>query len=310
MEEPASLYSIRELFTVARRVNALNPDLFHAPHYTLPFRLRRPSVVTVHDIIHLKFPEYFSPLQRAYASTVIGHACRHATRVITNSMFTRQEILSRFPVDEAKIHVTYPGTHCEFFRQTDDETKNAFRKKYRLEKPYVLYVGSTKPHKDVGTLLNAMAIVRKAGDIDLVCIGERISDNRELLQPAGGIIRSGALRELGRIPREDLAEGYRCAGAVVLPSRYEGFGSPMVEAMAAGAPAIGARGSAISEIVSDGGILFEPGNPAQLADAIGRMLGDRQARAAVTERGRARAGMFSTKECALRTMAVYESALI
>jgi len=303
--ESAGLYSIKELFSLSRKANAERLNVFHAPHYTLPYRLAMPSVVTIHDIIHLKFKEYFSVVQRTYAQCIIAHACKDSTAILVNSEFTKQELLARFDIDPEKLTVTYPGVNPQFYQRVSEEQKEKFRHAHTLNKPYILYLGSMKPYKNIKILLEAFQVIRTSFDVQLVFVGETVQKNPELacILERSSVARS--VTQLGKIEQQELLLAYQSASAVVLPSLYEGFGSPMVEAMASGVPAIGACGTAISEIVGDGGLLFDPHDTNDLAEKIGSVLSDNLLRSQLIERGLQRVKMFSYTQCAQQTLEVY-----
>jgi glycosyltransferase involved in cell wall biosynthesis len=303
--ESAKLYSLKELFSLSHKVNAAKVNVFHAPHYTLPYRLAMPSVVTIHDIIHLKFKEYFSVAQRTYAQFVIGHACKSATAILVNSEFTKNELVNWFDIDPIKIVVTYPGVNPQFYQRVSEDEKNNFQKKYQLRKPYILYVGSMKSYKNIKILLETFEDIRKSADVELVFVGETIEKNLEFASVLEKSSYRDSVKQLGKIAQAELLSAYQNASMVVLPSVYEGFGSPMVEAMASGVPAIGARGTAITEIVGEGGLLFDPYDKLELVKKIELVLSNADARSKLIERGYQQVNKFSYARCAQQTLEVY-----
>ncbi len=309
IEDNSPKYSLRELFSLSRSAGQHNVDLFHAPHYTLPLKLAMPSVVTIHDIIHLRMKKYFALPQRMYARLMIGHACRNSSAVIVVSEFTKQELIRTFRIPEQKIHVIYNGVHGSFFTNVAEAERDEFRKKFGITGPYILYTGSVKPHKNIPLLLKAVAKVRRETPITLVMTGERSSMNAELPGYITELQLNDALVETGRITDKELHAAYQGAEAAVLPSFYEGFGLSMIEAMASGIPAIGARTSSISEIIGDGGLLFDPYDEDELARLLLSMMNNRELRGTLCENGRARAAQFTWKDCAEKTMNVYQKVL-
>lgn len=299
-------YSLRELISLSRAANKHRVDLFHAPHYTLPYGLRMPSVVTVHDIIHLKFKQYFTPRQRQYAETMIRHACTESSAVIVNSEFTKKELLSVVPADLAKVHVVPMGVNPVFFRPVPKERLDAFALRHKLDRPYILYTGSVKPHKNILTLLRAFNTVRRVYDVLLVFAGEKLeTTDPEMYELTKRMIINQRVRDLGRLSMEDLTTAYQGAFAVVLPSFYEGFGFSMVEAMASGVPAIGSKAGSIPEVMGDAGLLFDPYDGRQLEAWLGKLLLDEPFRQQLIAQGRARAEQFSWDRCAERTLEIY-----
>ncbi|MFZ4619229.1 MAG: glycosyltransferase family 4 protein [Bacteroidota bacterium] len=302
-------YSLQELFSLSGSANRQDLDLFHAPHYTLPLRLTMPSVVTVHDIIHLRMKKYFSLPQRMYARMMIGHACRNSSAIIVVSEFTKQELINVFDVPEQKINVIYNGVHGSFSTAVTDFEQDAFRKKIGINGLYILYTGSVKPHKNVPVLLKAFAKLRRDFPVQLVMSGERSAMNPELQHQIDHLQLQDSIVETGRITESELRAAYQSAEAVVLPSVYEGFGLSMVEAMASGTPAVGARTSSITEIVGDAGLLFDPHDDEELVLLLRSVMSDGILRSELCTKGKKRAEQFSWKDCAERTMNVYQRIL-
>ena len=269
----APKYSIRELFTVGRNIRL---DLFHAPHYVVPF-LRVPFVVTIHDLIHL---HHRNPLARTYARTMIGRAVRRSRRVITVSSSVRDDVVGVFGYPE-KIAVTPNGVDPIF----SPAGKKA-------ESRYFLFVGNDKPHKNVDRLMEAFARVT---DAQLVLAGgefERFR-NRDRVVLAGFV------------PQEELAALYRGAIALVIPSLEEGFGLPALEAMACGAPVITSTAPALIEITGDAALHVDARSIDAIADAMTRVLRDPSSRDLMIARGLDRAKNFTWRRCAELTREIY-----
>ncbi len=307
--ESSGLYSVSELFLFAKHINTSRISLFHEPHYTLPFRLKIPSVVTIHDIIHIRLKQYFSVIQRLYAYNIIRHACYSSSAIIVNSHFTKSELLNHFDVDDTKIFVTYLGIPSIFNYKVTFETKEAFLKKYKLTTPYIFYAGALKPHKNIPVLLKAFSRVRKNFNINLVLAGELLSQYPSLQQLVQKLEIESCVYSIGKIPQEALCVAYQTAELYVLPSQYEGFGIPLVEAMASGVPVIASNATAIPEILGDCGLLFEPADELDLEKKINILLSDLELRNKCTEKGKQRSQLFSYKQCAQQTKEIYKKIL-
>lgn len=305
VSENSPKYSLKELFSLSWEANAQHLDLFHAPHYTLPVNLKMPSVVTIHDIIHLRLKEYFSLMKRTYAYVMIKHACSGSSAIIVDSEFGKKELLEIFTIEEKKIHVIPLGVNQLYFAKVKDEEKQKFRQKYAITKPYILYTGSLKPHKNVPLLLKAFKKVFSSHDVQLVFTGESLNDHPHLISYLEQNQMTNSVSNLGKIDQRELIVAYQSASVVVLPSWYEGFGFSMLEAMASGVPAIGARATSIPEIVGDAGLLFDPKDEKQLAQQLNEVLSNSTLRSELIAKGYERAKQFSWKQCAEKTLQVY-----
>ena len=298
-------YSLQELISLSRKANSDHVDLYHSPHYTFPINLKMPGIVTIHDIIHLRLKEYFSFPKRSYAYFMVRHACSASSAIIVDSEHGKKELLDVFNIAPEKIHVIPLGVDQSYFAKVTDEDKTIFRQKYSITKPYILYTGSLKPHKNVPVLLRAFKDIAKEHDIQLVFTGESVQDNPSLIKYISENGLTNAVKDLGRIDRTQLKIAYQAASAVVLPSYYEGFGFSMLEAMASGVPAIGARAASIPEVVGDAGILFDPNDEHELAQHLVRVLTDTPYSSVLIINGNKRSQEFSWSRCAEKTLQVY-----
>jgi len=292
-------YSVRELWSVARAVRRVGADLFHAPHYVLPYGLPCPAVVTIHDLIHLRFPEHRTALESAYARRTVARALRSAARVLTVSEATRRELADRFGESGARAVVVPNGVDERFLAPLPDAALAATLSRLGLAPGYLLFVGNPKPHKNLPALLAAQA---------------RLAAERPDLPPlvlAGGEAApaAGGVRRLGVVAEADLPALYRGALALVVPSLWEGFGLPALEAMASGTPVVAAARGGLPEVVGDAGLLFDPADPAALPAALGRIVDDAAWRAELGRRGPARAAGYRWREAARATLAVYRELL-
>lgn len=297
-------YSLSELFALSRLANRERLDVFHAPHYTLPFGLSSQRIVTIHDIIHLRFPEYLGMRQRLYARAMLASACRRADVVITDSHYSKNEIVAEMSVSAEKVKVIYLGVN-ERFRTIEKTEREHFCRKYSIVGRYILYVGNFKPHKNLETLLKAFAQVRETTCPLLVLVGDTLESYPNLEHVAGDSNLWNRLKVLGRIALDDLVRAYSFAEALVLPSLYEGFGLPPLEAMACGTPVIASNTTSIPEIVGDAAILYSPMEKDELAHQIERIVDDQEPRASMIQNGYERIKLFSWKQCAQLTLETY-----
>jgi len=307
---PYGKYSVSEFFLLGRSLKSSGAaSLFHSPHYTLPLGLKNPSVVTIHDLIPLRFPQLFSPAQRLYAYAMMGHAVRDARYVLTDSEFTRQDILRSFDVRAEKVVAVHLGIDPRF-RPLSQGEKQKFRVRRNLTRPYVLFVGNPKPHKGILILLRAFTRIAAAfPTLDLVFVGgkpTRDSSIRLAVQAAGIGQR---VKELEHISTEYLVRVYNCAEMLVMPSLYEGFGLPALEAMACGTCAVVSGAASLPEVVGDAALVFQTGNAESLEVSMESILRDEGLRKRLIDKGKRQVRRFSWEEAAKRTMDIYESVL-
>jgi glycosyltransferase involved in cell wall biosynthesis len=261
---------------------ARNADVLHCPTYRGPVHTRKPFVVTVHDVAVFRHPEAFPRWTREYSRRVAPRVLRAATRVLTVSEFTASELVEVLDIPRAKIAVT-PNAVDDVF--TPDGPC--------AEGDYALAVGTLEPRKN---LAGAIAAAARAG-VELRVVGAR---------GWGGVEAQGEhVRWLGELPDAELAAQYRGAQCLVYPSLYEGFGIPVLEAMACGTPVVTSKGGATEEVAGEAAVLVEPLDVESIAAGIQEALG---ARDELRARGLERARAFSWDETVRRTLAAYEEA--
>ncbi len=297
---------IRELYSIAADANRLKADVFHTPHYTTPFRLKMPCVTTIHDILHITGKEYFSFPKRLYARAIIAHACKVSKAIIVDSEFTKRELMDAFPIADERLHVVHLGISPNYFKKYIKSDIDSFQKKFGLVKPIILYAGSLKPHKNVDVLISAYANMKHRSEYQLAFSGDSIKERRELWDLIKQKGLTGDIVDIGRVSQSDLALAYQAASVVVLPSLYEGFGFSILEAMASGTPAIGARAGSIPEVMDDGGILFDPYSVEELSVALERVLNDTDFQRQLVQRGMQNIARFSWDKCAEETFQIYK----
>ncbi len=255
----------------------LPPDiaLFHGLSGELPFGLRREgirSVVTVHDLIFLRFPDYYRLSDRLLYAWKLRKACREADRIVAISRTTKHDLTTLLGIPDEKIDVVYQGCDERFKRQPEASACDAVRRKYALPEEYILSVGTIEERKNALLLLQAAVLLPRAPHI--VLVGRRTPYTRQLERFAAAHGLADRLHVLDRVTNDELPAVYALAQLFVYPSRYEGFGIPMIEAAWCGVPAIGATGSCLEEAGGPDALYVDPDAPQQLADAIGRVLSD------------------------------------
>ena len=306
--ERAGNYSIAEQIKVPLALRREGVTLFHAPHYVLPRLVHCRSVVTIHDCIHLMFPQYLpNRVALSYARTSMAMAASRATRVLTVSESSKTDIMRFFGTDASKIDVIYNAFDQRFGIEPAEEEVLRVRERYQLHDEFVLYAGNVKPHKNLERLIDAFHLVRRRGldRLKLVMIGDDISKYASLRRAVHQHQLHKYVRFLGYLPQETLAVMYRLAGVFVFPSLYEGFGLPPLEAMASGTPVVTSNVSSLPEVAGDAAQLVDPYDPEAIADGIYRVLTDVDLRRDLRRRGLARARQFSWETSVRRVREIY-----
>jgi glycosyltransferase involved in cell wall biosynthesis len=266
-------------FALGRRGDA---DVLHCPTYRGPLRPALPLVVTVHDLAVFRHPDAFNRWTRTYSPRVVPRVLAAARRIIAVSEFTRQELIELLSIPEQKIHVVPNGVEDTF---TADGPA--------ADGDYVLAVGTLEPRKNLPRLIEAA----RRNHVELRVVGAR---------GWGGVeVAGNGVRWLGEIDDAHLAQLYRGALCVAYPSLYEGFGIPVLEAMACGVPVVTSRGTAMEEVADGAAVLVDPRDPGELAAGIERAAAERDT---LVRRGLERARSFRWDAVAAATVAVYRGA--
>jgi len=310
--EPSRPYSLREQFAIPLELRRAGANLFHAPHYVLPPMTPCRSVVTIHDCIHLRFPQYLpSRLGYAYARSSLWVAAHRSARVLTVSEASKRDILEYFRVPESKVTVIYNAIDERFHEEPPADEVMRVQERYQLTDPFILYAGNIKPHKNLERLIEAFHMVRRGEleHIKLLIIGDEISKYATLRRAVHRYKLHKHVRFFGFVPDATLAILYRLARVFVFPSLYEGFGLPPLEAMASGTPVITSNLSSLPEVVGDAAMLIDPYQPDAIAGAMRRVLQDERLRDDMRERGLARVREFSWARSVKQVREIYDEVL-
>jgi glycosyltransferase involved in cell wall biosynthesis len=279
-------------------------DVFHGTHFVLPATRAARRVLTVHDVMFLRHPEYFSnrSLNERWHSRELRGALDRADLVLADSTCTREDIADLLGFDRARIRVVHAGVEDEFFVREGDPRGAEVRRRYRLDGPYLVFlVGTPEPRKNLARTVEAAR--RGAPGVPLVIIGP-VAAITALLQGD-----SQGIRCLGLIPDTDLPLVLHGAEVALYPSLYEGFGFPALEALAAGVPLITSDRSALPEVVGNAAVLVNPESAEEMAQAIRSLLNDTERRRKLIAQGRARAKELSWDHAARQVLAVYRELL-
>ena len=298
--------SLWRSFGIGRELPA-DVSLFHGLAGELPFGLRRAgvkSVVTIHDLIFLRFPAYYKWIDRTIYAYKYRKACRQADRIVAISEATKRDIIDFFGIAPEKIDVVYQGCDGSFKREVPEATKRTVREKYGLPEHYILYVGSIEERKNL--LLAVQAAARMKEPLDIVAIGKRTPYTAEVEKYAAQNGLSGRLHIFDRVEFGELPAFYAMADLFVYPSRFEGFGIPMIEAASCGVPTIGATGSCLEEAGGPDAAYVDPDDPQALADKIAEIRADEALRRRMIDAGRAYVARFEPEVVTADLLKVYE----
>ena len=305
----AGKYGLTEHLAVPAEARRQGAELLHAPHYTLPLAWRGPSVVTIHDLIHIRFARFHRPGAALYARTMAGLAAKRARIVIADSEATKGDIVELLGTPEAKVRVVPLGVSAGIHRVSAGDSAR-FRAERVLPERYVLYVGARKQHKNLELVFRAWAEMRASERPPLVLsgpawtTGETLAALASSLRVAEGVRFSGDLRD-----EHELSCLYSGASLLVQPSLAEGFGLPPLEAMACGVPVLASDAGSLPEVLGDAAEILPPREPAAWAAAVARLLSDGARREELIARGTERAARYTWEATARATHALYAEAL-
>lgn len=310
--ESSPVYSARELVALSWKIWRMKLDLYHSTHYVLPGWVSCPVVVTIHDIIHLLYPEFLpSRMAFLYAQRMIRRSLHRGDRIIAVSQNTRSDLIQHFDVDGRKIQVVYNGVETVFRKRLDPEELERWRRDLGLERQYLLFVGNPKPHKNLDTVIQAYAKARQIAPFDapLVCVGDRTGSEFKIRQRAAQLGVGDHIRLLGHVAQEALPAIYQGATLFLYPTLYEGFGLPVVEAMASGVAVITSNTSALKEVAEGYAHLVDPLDVEGMAKAISHCMSDPDHRNSLAKLGLRRSEDFRWSQAARKTLDIYLSAI-
>jgi glycosyltransferase involved in cell wall biosynthesis len=282
-------------------------DIYHGVLNVMPLACPVPGVVTIHDLSPFLFPQTFRRVNRTYTRWAIRVACRRAAQLIAVSEFTKQEIVRWLHVAPERISVTHNGVGARF-APPDPQALEAFRRRAGLPERFILFLGTLEPRKNLPTLLEAYAGIAAEADVPLIIGGGKGWLYDPVFAKVEALQLGGRVRFAGFIDDDDLPLWYAAATVFTLPSLYEGFGIPLLEAMACGTPVVASSSSSLPEVVGDAGLIVSPTDPEALGRALLQLLNDGDLRAELRERGLRRARLFSWADMAERTLDVYRAA--
>lgn len=285
------------------------PDVLFVPAHVLPLIHPRRSVVTIHDLGYLHYPEAHTQRARWYLDWSTRYNAHYAAHVIADSRATRSDLMRHYDVPESKISVIYPGGGTSLHPVTNADELVAVKRRYGLRERYLLYVGTIHPRKNLQRLVEAYALLVQSpdvGDLSLVIAGKKGWLYESIFQRVSELGLEGRVIFAGYVDEADLPALMSAAVAFVLPSLHEGFGLPAWEAMACGTPVICSNVSALPEVVGDAALLVDPLDVRGMAEAMRRIATDESLRRELRRCGFERAAGFSWERCATEVLDVLE----
>jgi glycosyltransferase involved in cell wall biosynthesis len=285
-------------------------DVVHSTAYTTPLISGPKIIVTVHDLSFFVFPQYHSDENYQFVTRHVHHAARRADFIIADSENTKREIRRFLHVPEERIEVIHLAAGQEFMRKSSRDSISLVKARYNIHKPYFLSVGSVEPRKNLARSLVAFKALIESGRVDyqFVIIGGSGWKNEGINALIQELAADGHVVYPGYLPDEDLPALYQGADVFVYPSIYEGFGLPVLEAMASGVPTITSNTTSLPEVAGDAALLINPLEPFEIFQGMEALATDPSLREELKRRGLEQSRKFSWEETARKTLKVYEKA--
>jgi len=304
-------YSVREQIELPRILREYKVDLLHSPHFVLPLIRPCPTVVTIHDVVYIACAQDLqSQLGKFYYTAMMRASAHLSTRIITDSVFSKNEIIRYLHIDPDKITVIYPAVDAAFGRISDVRVLDAVRSEYGIDRDYILYAGIYKGRKNHAGLFRAFQhFLSNGGDAQLVVAGPMNEGEPPLQKLAKQLGISERVVFTGFITDSKLCALYSAARVYACPSLYEGFGFTILEAMACDAPVVCSEEASLPEVAGDAALYANPRNAESFAAALYQLFTDDSLHRDMIERGRRNLRQFSWRQAATRSFATYDDAV-
>ena len=304
------IYTMREQWVIP--LAAKGCDLLHIPHYNVPLLRRGPMVASIHDVIHITDAEYRASVKAwIYARPVFSLVARKAEHIITVSEYSKAQIIERLGVAASKVSAIYNGVNGNFQPLDRKKAFQSVSEALEIHEPYLLYVGSLKRYKNVSTLLKAFAVLRARRDIPqrLLILGDDVPRMDVLAEECLQLGIRDRTDFVRQVCQDLLPSVYAAADLLVMPSKIEGFGLPVLEAMACGTPVVCSRATSLPEVGGEAVLYFNPQSLEDLAEAIEQVLSSEELRESLRARGLQRAAMFTWNKSVEKHIQVYRAVL-
>jgi glycosyltransferase involved in cell wall biosynthesis len=298
-----------ERYSLNVELMRLGLDVLHSPDFIPPHRPSCRSVITVHDLAFLLYPHFLTKESARYYGH-IDQAVRWTDQIISVSESTKRDTIQHLGVPEEKITVVYEAANPIFRPLGREEAREQVRDRHGVEGPYILFVSTIEPRKNVPSLLRALwqLVTCYKEDVRLVLAGGRGWLFEDAFAMVDELKLDDRVHFVGRVSSEDLLYLYNAAELLAHPAFYEGFGLPPLEAMACGLPVVASNVASLPEVVGDAGLLIDPHDVDELTVSMWRVLNDGELSQQMREKGLTQAGLFSWEKAARETMEIYQRA--
>jgi glycosyltransferase involved in cell wall biosynthesis len=303
-------YTLRE--QVAIPWAAKGCDLLHIPHYNAPLLHRGTLLVSILDLIHITDPVYSRDVRSwVYARPMLNLVARKAEHVVTLSEYSKAQIVERLGVRAEKVTAIHCGVNGKFLCVDRTEAHAAVSEALGIQGPYILFVGSLKPHKNISTLLQAFMLIRRRHDIRqrLLIVGDDAHWKPLLVEECSRLGIQDNTTFVRYVSQELLPKVYAGADLLVMPSTIEGFGLPVLEAMASGTPVVCSRAASLPEVAGGAALYFDPASAEELAERIEELLNSRELQESLRAKGLERAKQFTWEESTRKHVELYHRLL-
>lgn len=304
------IYTMREQWAIPRA--ATGCDLLHVPHYNAPLLGHGPMIASILDLIHIMEAGYRRNFKSwVYARPMLNLVARKADHIVTISEYSKAQIVGRLGVPAEKVTVIHCGVSAEFGPIEREKKFKWMAEGPGSGAPYVLYVGSLKPYKNVSALVKAFAMLRQRREIPhrLVIVGDESPWKASLLEECARLGIGDRTHFVSSVEQGSMHKIYAAADLLAMPSRIEGFGLPVLEAMASGTPVVCSRAASLPEVAGDAAIYFDPDSPEELSAAMERILDSSELQARLREKGLERAAQFTWEESTRKHLEIYQRLL-
>lgn len=297
-----------EQFALPKCIKKLDIDILHSPGFVIPFFSKAKNVLTIADLTFIKYPRVHTLIKQKYFGWLIPHSIKKSDRVISISESTKKDILELIDTNPEKIDVIHLAHGKEFNMKNKKNAKNALKTKYGIKPPFLLFVGMIEPRKNLGGVLMALANLKKEGmPHKIVIVGKKGWKYKGVFKTIRELKLGDNVVFTGYVPDADLPIFYNSAEVFMYPCLYEGFGIPILEAMACGCPVITSNISSMPEVAGNAAILVNPESVEEIKQAMKRVISDSKLRADMIRKGMINVKRFNWEKTARETLEVYNS---